>query len=429
MKGFLNNTGKSLLWLLKWLILSLVIGLVIGTVMSGFGFLVTEVTNFRMSHSWVILGLPFAGLFIVYCYRQLELEKSSTSTVIEAVRKEQYKVTFKLAPLILGSTVLTHLFGGSSGREGAALQFGGSVGSYAARKMKLDDSSSRIFMLAAMSASFSALFGTPLAAAIFPMEFVSVGILYYAALVPCVLSSFTASYVTVFFDIHQTAIPYEVTDAPSIYSPVFLKCLLLGILCAFVGILFCEVLHYGGAFARKWFKNPYIRVFAGGLMIIALTLIIGNQTYNGLSSGLIEESFNGSAPAAAFLLKMLFTALTLCMGFKGGEIVPSFVTGAAFGCLMGNVLSLPVNLAVACCMCGVFCAVTNSPITSLLIAFELFGFDGMGFFAVVVAISYMLSGYYSVFGSQKIMYSKLDTVFINKKAGDFYADVHDKEEK
>jgi H+/Cl- antiporter ClcA len=426
MRGFFVNIKNSMLWLVKWLILSLLIGWSIGLVMSGFGYVVEKATQFRLEHWPIILGLPFAGLIIVFCYRKLDLEKSSTSTVIEAVRKEQHKITFKLAPLILISTILTHLFGGSSGREGAALQFGGSVGSFVSRKLKMNDGSGRIFLLAAMSASFAALFGTPLAAAIFPMEFVSVGVLYYAALVPCVLSAFVAHSVTIFFGTHEIAIPYEISNVPGLYSIAFLKGILLGILCALVGIIFCESLHYGGGLAKKWFKNPYLRVVVGGCLVILLTFIVGNQDYNGLSSGLITESFNGTAPAFAFLIKILFTVLTLCMGFKGGEIVPSFVIGATFGCLMGGILGLPINLAVACGMCGVFCAVTNSPITSLLIAFELFGFDGMGFFAIVVAISYMLSGYYSVFGSQKIMYSKFDTVFINKKAGEFYADVKKK---
>lgn len=423
MIDFWSFLKKAFAALFKWLILGVVVGALIGLIMSGFGKLVDMATAFRHDHLPIIFGLPLAGLLIVYSYRRLDQEKSSTSSVMSALRHNDRIVSFRLAPLILISTVLTHLFGGSTGREGAALQFGGSVGSYAARHLKMSESNGHILMMAAMSAAFSALFGTPLAAAIFPMEFISVGVMYYAALVPCILSSFVANSVAIYLGVRKISIPYEVTEIPVIYSRQLPKAIIFGILCALLGMAFCMLLHYGGVAGRKYFKNPYIRVVVGGLAVIALALMLRTTDYLGLGETLIHQSFSGSARPEAFLLKMVFTALTLCMGYKGGEIVPSFVVGATFGCLLSGIFHLPVGLMAACGMCGVFCAVTNSPITSLLIAFELFGFDGMGYFAIVIAISYMLSGNYSIWGSQKIIYSKFETRYINKVANDYYADV------
>ena len=423
MKKFVLNIRDSLVWLVKWLLISLGIGLLIGLIMSGFGWLVTWVTDLRQAWWPIIFGLPFSGLLIVFLYKKAGIESANTGTVMLTVREGNHKVSFKLAPLILLGTVLTHMFGGSSGREGAALQFGGSLGDSAARHLHLNASSGHILMLAAMSASFSALFGTPLAAAIFPMEFISVGVMYYAALVPCMISSFVASGVSVLLGVHRTGFPYEIKNLPAIYSTGFLKAILLGVLCAFIGMLFCEALHYGHLAAKRLFKNAYLRIFVGGCLVVLLALIFQSQTYLGLSEGLIEQSFAGTAPPLAFLFKIIFTILTLNMGFKGGEIVPSFVIGATFGCLMSGLLGLPVGLAVACGMCGVFCAVTNSPITSILIAFELFGFEGAGYFGIVVAISYMLSGYVSLFSDQRIVYSKFETRYINKWADSDYTDV------
>ncbi|MDO4477613.1 MAG: chloride channel protein [Lachnospiraceae bacterium] len=420
-KALFKNLLISLKGILKWLLMSFIVGILVGLVMSGFDVAVEYVTHIRSANQYLIWFLPLAGLFIVFVYRKCGLEDVSTSTVIVAIREQKKKISLKLAPLILAATVLTHLFGGSTGREGAALQFGGSVGNHFARRLKMKPSNSLILMMAAMSASFSALFGTPLAAAIFPMEFVSIGVIYYAALVPCVLSSFVANSVVHYFGLRTLGNPYLITGLPSIYSPMFLKTILIGILCALVGILFCEVMYYGHEFAKKAFPNSYVRVLVGGVAIVLLTLLIGSQTYNGLSSELITRSFEGTAPGPAFLLKMLFTVLTLGFGFKGGEIVPTFVIGSTFGCFIAGVLGVPAELGAACCMCGVFCAVTNCPIASLMIAFELFGFEGMAYFAIVVAISYMLSGYGGLYNTQKIVYSKYEPRFVNKTVREYFA--------
>lgn len=184
-----------------------------------------------------------------------------------------------------------------------------------------------------------------------------------------------------------------------------------------VSVLFCIILHGTEHIYKKLLKNSYARIFAAGCVIIILTMVVGNTSYLGSGMEIIERIFHeGTIPNHTFLLKIIFTALTLGAGFKGGEIVPSFCIGAAFGCVVASWFGLPITLVAACGMIGVFCGVTNCPITSLLISFELFGFEGMPYYLVTVAVSYMLSGYYGLYHSQKIMYSKTETNFVNTAA-------------
>jgi len=265
-----------------------------------------------------------------------------------------------------------------------------------------------------MSAAFSALFGTPLAAAIFSMEVVSVGIMHYSALVPCVTAAMLAQFVA-----RWNGIPLErfpVTGMMEIAPGTFFKMVLFAALVGGVSILFCIVLHSVEHLYKKLFKNTYIRILVAGCVIAVSATVFGLHEYLGSGMELIENIFHGGETKGyAFLLKMIFTALTLGAGFKGGEIVPSFSIGAAFGCVAASFLGLPVSLVAACGMVGVFCGVTNCPITSLLISFELFGFEGMPYYLTTVAVSYMLSGYYGLYRSQKIMYSKTETNFINRE--------------
>jgi H+/Cl- antiporter ClcA len=204
-------------------------------------------------------------------------------------------------------------------------------------------------------------------------------------------------------------------EIPEFGIETSVKIIVLAILCALVSILFCVVLHGSEYLYKKYFKNPFFRIFVGGCLIIVLTLLVGDQSYNGTGINVIEKCFDGSVRSEAFLMKIIFTAVTLGAGFKGGEIVPSFFTGAAFGCLFGNIVGFSPTLCAAIGMTSVFCGVTNCPITSLLISFELFGYDGMPYFLLAVSFSYMLSGYFGLYHSQKIMYSKYKTNYINKR--------------
>ena len=406
-----HNAHRALVSL-KWIIFAIIVGAIVGLCGTAFYFALSLVTVLRTQNTWLIFLLPLGGLGIVAMYRFLHNEKDTgTNLVISAIHSDD-ELPLRMAPLIFVSTLITHLFGGSAGREGAALQMGGSIGNALGKLFRFDDKDKHVMIMCGMSAAFSALFGTPMAAAILPMEMVSVGVMYYIALVPCVISSLVAHGIAYSFGVSNEM--FIIRSIPKFGIITSIEISVLAILCALVSILFCVLLHKSEDLYKRFFTNPYIRVIAGGCIIIVLTLLVGNQDYNGTGINIIEHCINGTVRPEAFLLKMIFTALTLGAGYKGGEIVPSFFTGAAFGCLFGNLLGFLPTLCTAVGMTAVFCGVTNCPITSLLISFELFGYDGMPYFLLATALSYMLSGYFGLYRSQKIVYSKYKTNYINK---------------
>ena len=408
MKHNLQRTITSI----KWVIFSMLVGLIVGLCGTAFYKGLYFVTQTRIEHPWLIFLLPFAGLLIVGLYHALKNSNDGgTNLVISAIHSGD-ELPLRMAPLIFISTLITHLFGGSAGREGAALQMGGSIGNSLGKLFRFDEKDKHIMIMCGMSAAFSSLFGTPMAAAIFSMEMISVGVMHYSALVPCVISSLIANGVASKFDVKNEF--FLIDEIPKFNIITAIQISILAALCALLSIVFCILLHKTQDLYKKVFKNQYLRVFAGGCFVLAATLIVGSQTYNGTGMNIIDKCISGTVRPEAFILKMLFTALTLGAGYKGGEIVPSFCTGAAFGCLYGNLFGFSPTLCTAVGMTSVFCGVTNCPITSLLISFELFGYDGMPYFLLSIAFSYMFSGYFGLYHSQKIVYSKYKTNYINK---------------
>lgn len=398
---------------LKWSLFSILSGIIVGGIGTFFYFCMAYATETRAVFPWLIFFLPGAGILIVGAYRLMHNESDTgTNLVLSAIHSGE-NIPLKMAPLIFISTVLTHLFGGSAGREGAALQLGGSIGNSLGRAFRLDEKDQHVMIMCGMSAAFSALFGTPMAAAIFSMEVVSVGIMHYSALVPCVVSALIAHGIATNFHIIPEQFPLAQFPAFTLKTAIITA--FLAILCAGVSILFCVALHASGKLYKRFFPNTYVRIGIGGTLIILLTLLVGNQDYNGAGMFVIERCFEGKGVPYAFLLKILFTAITLGAGYKGGEIVPSFFIGAAFGFTFGSLLGFAPALCTAIAMGSVFCGVSNCPITSLLICFELFGYEAMPYFLLSIALSYMLSGYYGLYRSQKIVYSKYKTEFINRK--------------
>lgn len=400
----------------RWILFALISGVVIGLAAAAFYYGMKAVTDIRQAHSWLIFLLPAGGLAIVSLYHLLHDEKDTgTNLVLSAIHSND-KLPLRMAPLIFVSTLITHLFGGSAGREGAALQLGGSIGNGLGKLFRFDDKDQHIMIMCGMSAAFSTLFGTPMAAAVFSMEVISVGIMQYAALVPCVISALTAYGIGTLCHIRPENFTLGAIPAFTPKTAVIIG--VLAVICAFVSILFCMILHESESLYKRFFKNPYLRAVVGGVVVIALTLLVGNQDYNGAGMDIIAQCIAGEVFPLAFLLKMVFTAATLGAGYKGGEIVPSFFVGAAFGCLFGNLAGFSPSLCAAVGMSAVFCGVTNSPITSLLICFELFGFEGMPYYLLTIALSYMFSGYYGLYSSQKIIYSKYKTEYINRKTNE-----------
>lgn len=401
-------------YFIKWSALALVIGSVAGAAGTIFSMGVSWATGFRLSHPSMLFFLPVSGLLIVWMYHSFHEEGNrGTNMVIDAISSNE-RVTPATGPLIFFSTILTHLGGGSSGREGAALQLGGSIGNSFGEWFKLDERDKKIAIMCGMSAVFSALFGTPVAAAIFSLEVVSIGVLYYAALVPCVFSSFLAVGIARAAGLEGEHFPVEMIPALNLKAMGLL--VLLGILCAAVSILFCVLLHTAEHAYRKYFPDARVRILAGSFLFIALTLLSGTRDYCGSSMGLIESSIEGSVRYEAFLMKMLFTAVALGAGFKGGEIVPTLCVGAALGCAFGEITGFAPSLCAACGMAALFAGVTNCPITSLVIALELFGYEGMEYFSIIIAVAFALSGYYGLYASQKFVYSKTRTEFINRRS-------------
>lgn len=401
-------------YFIKWSALALVIGSVAGAAGTIFSMGVSWATGFRLSHPSVLFFLPVSGLLIVWMYHSFHEEGNrGTNMVIDAISSNE-RVTPATGPLIFFSTILTHLGGGSSGREGAALQLGGSIGNSFGEWFKLDERDKKIAIMCGMSAVFSALFGTPVAAAIFSLEVVSIGVLYYAALVPCVFSSFLAVGIARAAGLEGEHFLVEMIPALDLKAMGLL--VLLGILCAAVSILFCVLLHTAEHAYRKYFPDARVRILAGSFLFIALTLLSGTRDYCGSSMGLIESSIEGSVRYEAFLMKMLFTAVALGAGFKGGEIVPTLCVGAALGCAFGEITGFAPSLCAACGMAALFAGVTNCPITSLVIALELFGYEGMEYFSIIIAVAFALSGYYGLYASQKFVYSKTRTEFINRRS-------------
>lgn len=397
---------------MRWLILSLTAGLLIGGIGSLFALCMTEATGLRSRYPWIMFFLPVGGVVIVLLYRLFKYQNDRGTNMVIASIHAEGEIPGKMAPMIFVSTVITHLVGGSAGREGAALQIGGSVGAVIGRVFKMNDTERRVLVMCGMSAVFSAGFGTPLAAAIFAMEIGSVGVMYYAALVPCVVSSLTAWRLAVFAGVKYDSFAKAVFPQLSIHGALLI--LLLGVLCAFLSVVFCMTLHKTNTAMKKYLKNPYIRIITAGCILIIISLLLGNQDFLGAGVPVIEKALEGKVVWYAFLLKIICTAITIEAGFKGGEIVPSFFIGATFGCLFGQITGFSPELCAAVGMTSIFCGVTNCPITSLIISFELFGFQQPAYLLIGIAVSYMLSGYYGLYRDQRIVYSKYETKYINK---------------
>lgn len=399
--------------LCKWLFVAGVIGLVGGATGAAFNLSVAGATAVRETHRWLIWLLPAGGAAIAWLYRRTRMESKNTDSIIDAVHFGGSIPPLQV-PVIFTATVITHLFGGSAGREGAALQIGGGIGNGIGRIFRLSEKDMRLAVLCGMSAVFCALFGTPLAAAFFPMEVIGIGIFYDSGLVPCTVSSAVAYYISLKMGIKPAH--YQVEAAP-LSLLLLLRVALLGAVCAGVSVLFCLTMHLFKHWAPKLLGNVCLRGAVGGAAVILLTCLVGNGDYNGAGGGIIRAAVEqGAARPDAFLLKILFTAITLSCGFRGGEVVPTFFVGATLGCVAGGLLGIPAGFAAAIGLTAVFCGTVNCPVTALMLAIELFGSDGLLYYAVACAVSYFLSGYFSIYKSQTILYSKVHPEYLNIQA-------------
>lgn len=397
---------------IKWNILAVLTGGIVGVLSSAFGHALSLATDWRKANPWLLFMLPLAGIIIVFLYKKFGKDDGGTNQVFSTVRNRD-EVPATAAPLIFISTVLTHLTGGSAGREGAAIQLGGSIANQLGRWLKMDEEDTHVIVMCGMSAAFAALFGTPMAAAIFSLEVISVGIMYYTALMPCLISSLVAAGVAKAMGIHAEHFYEGFVPELTIVGGIKMGIVILA--CSVVSILFCMLLKNVGKVYGKM-KNKYVRIVVASAIVIGLNLLLQTTDYMGAGTELIVQAVQfGKVEPWAFFWKILLTALTMKAGFKGGEIVPSFCIGATLGCAMGQLVGFEPRLCAACGMVAVFCGVTNCPLTSMLIAFELFGFEGVSYFLIAIAISYSTSGYYGLYKDQTIVYSKYKAKFVNQK--------------
>lgn len=398
----------STLLLAKWLVLAAVVGVLCGGIGAAFYHAIVKVTALRTQNPWLLFTLPLAGLLIVAIYKLTGTEGQGTDNVIDAVQDGK-PLQVLLLPAIFIATVLTHLTGGSAGREGAALQMGGDIGWHAGRLLHLSDHDCRVATICGMAAFFTALFGTPLAATMFAMMVINVGLVFYAAFIPAFAASLVSYGLCTL--LHVTPVRFTVT-APATAPLPIVQTAFFGLACAIVTMLFCAVLRFAGRRMQRWFPNPWIRVLIGGVVVIAATLACGSMRYNGAGTDVIQQAIEqGQALPQDFILKILFTAVTLAAGYKGGEVVPSFFIGATFGCVAAPLFGLPAGFGAALGMVAVFCGATNCLFSSLALAIEVFGSQGLLYFGVVCGICHALTGYTGLYSHQGFVTAKMESEY------------------
>ena len=403
-KEKLKKSFQYIKTLIKWLLIAVVTGSVGGSVGTVFHKMLDYATEFRVHNPYITYLMPVGVVIIIAMYRLGNKGKLDTNLVITSVR-EDAKIPVILVPLIFLGTVITQFFGGSAGREGAALQIGGGIGYNLGRVLRLNKNDIHIITMAGMSSVFAALFGTPVTAAVFSLEVISVGAFNFTGLLPCVIASIFAYYISSLFGVVKTT--FTDFEIGNISVVMIGKIIVLAAFCALVSTLFCFVIKNTGKIMKKCFKNTYLRGIIGALVVVLLTVAVRTFDYNGAGMDIVVKALSGEARSYDFIMKIIFTAVSLAAGFKGGEIVPVFFVGATFGCIMGPVLGIGSGFAAAIGMVAVFCGVVNCPIASIVLSVEMFGSEGLALFAVACAVSYLMSGHSGLYKSQSIVYSKI----------------------
>ena len=397
---------KNIHFFFRWTIIAGIMGILCGLVGSAFGHGVHFAQVFFSEHDFMLYLMPVSGILIVIVHKVFkQVGNKGTNLILESIHGHE-KVDFTLLPTIFISTILSHFVGASAGKEGAALQIGASIANLVGDAFKLHDKDKKIVIMCGMSGCFGAIFGTPLAAAMFGMEVAVIGVAYYAAFIPCVFAAFIGAEVSHLLGLHAET--FTILNIPEFDLHTMIFPILIGLLGAVVSIVFCEVVHKAHHIYHSKFHNLYTRILVASAIFIALVMIFGRD-YCGAGFNLVEQAIHGESRYEAFIMKMLFTAVALGGGFKGGEIVPTLAIGATLGSAFGNLVGFEPSLIAACGMLALFVGATNCPTATLFLGFELFGFEGMPYFAVAVAISFALSGYFGLYTSQKFAHATAKT--------------------
>ncbi|MDA0659983.1 MAG: voltage-gated chloride channel family protein [Planctomycetota bacterium] len=413
-------------YLLKWVALATPLGIIVGSACALFLASLDLATAWRVDHPWLLWLLPFAGLLIGWCYSSWGASvDSGHSLIFEEINEPNRNggVPLRMAPMILVGTVVTHLFGGSAGREGTAVQMGGSLASGMARYIPgVDRSDVQTLLMAGIAAGFGGVFGTPVAGMIFSLEVLVVGRLNYAAILPCLIASAVSDGACAAWGVHHTH--YHVAslipaDSPSHLAPFnfrLLMCVVLsGIVFGLVSRLFAELMHHAHWRMHRVIPSATLRPMVGGVLVVILVVLLGTRDYLGLgvasadpNAVTIVSSFReGGVHAWSWWWKLVFTVVTLASGFKGGEVTPLFFIGASLGNVLAGLTGAPVDVLAALGFLSVFAGATNTPIACTVMGVELFGGEFVLYYAVSCLLAYLFSGHSGIYLSQRIGTPKL----------------------
>lgn len=390
---------------LRWIPVAALTGVMAGTASALLLISLVWATSFRVRHEWMILLLAPAGLLVGYLYQCLGSSVvAGNNMILEEVHDPQAVIPLRMTPLILLGTILTHLFGGSAGREGTAIQTGASLADQLTRPLHMNDRDRRILLMAGISAGFGSVFGVPLAGAVFGIEVLAIGKLSYDAIGPCFIASFIGDYVTHRWGVHHAI--YRVTDIAPMDIKGILSAMAAGVAFGLIGMAFAKAMHGVSHIARRYIRSAPFRPFIGGLLVAAGVFALGTTKYIGLGLPTIAESFKTRLPAYDFAGKFLFTVVTLGTSFKGGEVTPLFYIGSTLGNALSHLLPLSPSLLAAMGFVAVFAGAANTPISSTLMAMEIFGAEAGAFAGIACVVSYLFSGHAGIYHAQRVGRSK-----------------------